>query len=225
MLTRVLVVDDERAILRFLRTSLGAHGYDVLEAATGQEGLEMAALEKPEVVLLDLTLPDLDGVEVTRRLREWSGVPIIVVSVRGGEQDKIEALDAGANDYLTKPFGLGELMARIRVVLRTTSPPTTEPVFAHNGLEVDLSKRLVVVDGQPVRLTPTEYDLLKTLIQHSGKVLTHRMLLREVWGKGYEDDNHLVRANICNLRAKIELDPAQTRFIQTEPGVGYRLKA
>ncbi len=223
-MTRVLVVDDEKAILRFLRTSLGAHGYQVLEAATGQSGLEMVALEKPEVVLLDLTLPDLDGVEVTRRLREWSTVPIIVVSVRGGEQDKIEALDAGANDYLTKPFGLGELMARMRVVLRAPAAETPDPVFRLNGMQVDLTRRLVTVDDRPVRLTPTEYDLLRTLIQHSGKVLTHRMLLREVWGKGYEDDNHLVRANICNLRAKIELDPAQTRFIQTEPGVGYRLK-
>ena len=224
-MTRVLVVDDEKAILRFLRTSLGAHGYQVLEAATGQSGLEMVALEKPEVVLLDLTLPDLDGVEVTRRLREWSTVPIIVVSVRGGEQDKIEALDAGANDYLTKPFGLGELMARMRVVLRAPAAETPDPVFRLNGMQVDLTRRLVTVDDRSVRLTPTEYDLLKTLIQHSGKVLTHRMLLREVWGKGYEDDNHLVRANICNLRAKIELDPAQTRFIQTEPGVGYRLKS
>lgn len=224
-MTRVLVVDDEKAILRFLRTSLSAHGYQVLEAATGTEGLELVALEKPEVVLLDLTLPDLDGVEVTRRLREWSTVPIIVVSVRGSEQDKIDALDAGANDYLTKPFGLGELMARMRVVLRSSAPGSPDPVFRLNGLEVDLGRRLVNVDGQTVRLTPTEYDLLKMLIQHAGKVLTHRMLLREVWGRGYEDDNHLVRANICNLRAKIELDPAQSRFIQTEPGVGYRLKA
>ncbi|GMU53181.1 MAG: putative transcriptional regulatory protein KdpE [Candidatus Xenobia bacterium] len=224
-MTRVLVVDDEKAILRFLRTSLGAHGYKVLEASTGEHALEQAALERPEVILLDLTLPDIDGVEVTRRLREWSRVPIIVVSVRGSEADKIEALDAGANDYLTKPFGLGELMARMRVALRSRLGDSPEPVFRYEGLEVDLSRRLVSVDGVAVRLTPTEYDLLKTLIVHAGKVLTHRMLLREVWGRGYEEDNHLVRANICNLRAKLERDPTRSRFIQTEPGVGYRLKA
>ncbi len=222
---RVLVVDDEPAILRFLRVSLGAHGYTVFEAASGHEALAGVAAHRPDLVILDLGLPDLDGLEVTRRLREWTSLPIIILSVRGAEAEKIAALDAGADDYLTKPFGTGELLARMRAAVRRASSPAGEPLFTTGGLRVDLARRLVTVDEAAVQLTPTEYDLLRLLVAHAGKVLTHRQLLREVWGAGYETEAHMLRVNISNLRRKIEPDPARPRYILTEPGVGYRLQA
>lgn len=220
----ILVVDDERPIRRFLRTSLQGRGYTVMEASSGQEALQTAAQHRPDVIILDLGLPDMDGTDVTRALREWSQVPIIVLSVRDREEDKIAALDAGADDYLTKPFGIGELMARLRVSLRHAHHTEDEPVFQVGGLQVDLAHRLVWIAGSEVDLTPTEYDLLRLLVQHAGKVLTHRQMLREVWGVAYESENHLLRVNISNLRRKIEPDPNRPEYILTEPGIGYRLK-
>ncbi|MGA9347642.1 MAG: response regulator [Anaerolineae bacterium] len=222
---RVLIVDDEPAIRRFLRVSLSAHGYVVFEADNGQAALSAVVADRPDLIILDLGLPDLDGTEVTRLLREWTHIPIIILSVRGQEADKITALDAGADDYLTKPFGTGELLARIRVALRHTGQSGTEPVFTSSDLTVDLVRRVVTVAGREVQLTPTEYDLLRVLVIHAGKVLTHRQLLREVWGIGYEQETHILRVNISNLRRKIEPDPARPRHILTEPGVGYRLRA
>ena len=222
---RVLVVDDDRAIRRLLQTSLGAHGYEVIEASTGHEALEAVIAQRPDLIILDLGLPDLDGVDVTRQLREWSQIPIIVLSVREHEHDKITALDAGADDYLTKPFGAGELLARLRVALRHTAQPNEEAVFVLGGLSVDLARRAVTVRGAEVQLTPNEYALLRVFIQHAGKVLTHHQLLREVWGPGYEHEKHLLRVNISNLRGKLEDEPARPQIILTEPGVGYRLRA
>ncbi len=222
---RVLVVDDEAAIRRYLRASLSAHGYTVFEVESGKGALEAITADRPDIVILDLGLPDIDGVEVTRVLREWTQMPIIILSVRGQEADKIAALDAGADDYLTKPFGTGELLARMRVALRRATQSKAEPVFSVDDLAVDLSRRQVTLAGAEVQLTPTEYDLLRTLVSHAGKVLTHRQLLREVWGMGYEQETHMLRVNISNLRHKIEPDPARPHFILTEPGVGYRLRA
>jgi two-component system KDP operon response regulator KdpE len=176
------------------------------------------------LIILDLGLPDMDGIEVTRRLREWTQTPIIILSVREQETDKIQALDAGADDYLTKPFGVGELTARIRVAMRHAAPAENQPVFVKGGLTVDQARRLVMVKGNEVALTPTEYDLLKLLIRHAGKVITHNQILRQVWGQAYADQSHLVRVNISNLRHKIEADPTQPQFIVTEPGVGYRFR-
>ena len=207
---RVLIVDDEHAIRRFFRASLLAHGYAVYEAATGEEALREMVTARPDIVILDLGLPDIDGVEVTRRLREWSATPVIILSVRNDEAAKIRALDAGADDYLTKPFGVGELLARLRVALRHRSPEATSPVLAVGELSVDLTRRLVTVSGEPIQLTPTEYDLLRVLLANAGKVLTHRQLLREVWGAAYESETHLLRVNISNLRRKIEPEPAQS---------------
>jgi two-component system KDP operon response regulator KdpE len=221
---RVLVVDDERPIRRFLQASLSAHRFTVLEAATGQEALAAVATERPEVVILDLGLPDVDGVEVTRQLREWSQIPIIILSVREHEADKIAALDAGADDYLTKPFGVGELLARLRVALRHATQPAGESIFQTGELTVDLVRRVVSVGDHEVQLTPTEYDLLRVLVTNAGKVLTHRQLLRQVWGVGYENETHLLRVNMSNLRRKIEPEPAQPTYVITEPGVGYRLR-
>jgi len=220
---RLLVVDDERPIRRFLRTSLGGQ-YTVLEAATGEEALAVTVSGHPDAIILDLGLPDMDGLEVARRLREWTHIPIIVISVRDREEDKIAALDAGADDYLTKPFGVGELMARLRVALRRSALPCGEPVFRTDGLVVDLARRSVMVNETTVSLTPTEYDILRVLIQHAGKVLTHQQLIRLVWSSEHEADAHLLRVNISNLRRKIEADPIRPRYLQTEPGVGYRLK-
>jgi len=221
--TRILIVDDERSIRRFLGASLSGQ-YDVVQASDGEEALRAVAAERPDLLILDLGLPDIDGVEVTRRLREWTQIPIIVVSVREQESDKIAALDAGADDYLTKPFGAGELMARIRVALRRSAQPDSQVVFTSDDLTVDLSSRTVSVDGREISLTPTEYDILRALVQHAGKVLTHSQLLRTVWGIAYEDENHLLRVNVSNLRRKVEKDPARPKHVITEPGVGYRLK-
>jgi two-component system KDP operon response regulator KdpE len=206
-----------------LNASLGSQ-FVILEAESGLAALKAAASEHPDIILLDLGLPDMDGVEVTRRLREWSQIPIIIISVREQEKDKIAALDAGADDYLTKPFGVGELMARLRVALRRTTQVDNEPVFSTGSLTVDMSRREVQVNELPVSLTPTEYDLLRTMVKHAGKVLTHDQLLRAVWGTAYESETHMLQVNISNLRRKIELDPARPVYLVTEPGVGYRLK-
>jgi two-component system KDP operon response regulator KdpE len=220
---RVLVVDDEPAIRFFLRASLSAHGYTVFEAENGQKVPSAVLATRPDLILLDLGLPDIDGVDVTRLLREWSSIPIIVISVREQEADKIAALDAGADDFVTKPFGIGELLARMRVALRRAGSPGTEPVFSTGDLTVDTVRREVRIAGQLVLLTPTEYDLLRALVRNAGKVLTHRQLLATVWGRGYEQETHMLRVNISNLRRKIEPDPGRPRYIRTEPGVGYRL--
>jgi two-component system KDP operon response regulator KdpE len=223
----VLVVDDESEVMRFLRVTLGAQGYRVIEATSGQQALVEAATRSPDLILLDLGLPDLDGVEVARRIREWSATPIIVLSARGQERDKIEALDAGADDYLTKPFGVGELTARIRVALRHAArlgAGAGSPVFQVGELKVDLGARRVWLAGAEVRLTRTQFNLLAVLARHAGKVLTHRQLLREVWGPGATEP-HYVRAYMGMLRHKLEEDPAQPRYLLTEIGVGYRLRA
>ena len=220
---RVLVVDDERPIRRFLHTALAGH-YTIFEAETGADALQMVALHRPDLVLLDLGLPDMDGLEVTRRLREWSLVPVIIISVHDREQDKVTALDAGADDYLCKPFSMGELMARMRAALRHYSKPENEPFYKTSGLTVNLATREVLVGGVRIALTPTEYDILRILITHAGKVLTHHQLIQSVWGDGSEADAHLLRVNISNLRKKIEQEPLRPRYILTEPGVGYRLR-
>jgi two-component system KDP operon response regulator KdpE len=222
----LLVVEDEPQMMRFLRATLPSAGYRVLEATNGQQALVEAATRAPDLVLLDLGLPDLDGIEVTRRLREWSATPVIVLSARGMERDKVEALDAGADDYLTKPFGTGELLARIRVALRNAARAggAGEPVFEHGGLRVDLGARRVSVGEREVRLTRTEYRLLAVLVKHAGKVVTHRQLLREVWGPGAVEQSHYVRVYMGQLRRKLEDDPARPHHLVTETGVGYRLR-
>jgi len=223
----VLVVEDEAQVMRFLRATLGAHGYRLAEATSGQEGLIQATTRSPDLILLDLGLPDLDGVEVTRRLREWSTTPIIVVSARGREGDKIGALDAGADDYLTKPFGVGELLARMRVALRNAARAGTAPaeaVFRSGDLAVDLAARRVIVAGREVHLTRTQYKLLAQLVKYAGRVVTHRHLLREVWGPGSVEHSHYLRVYMGQLRHKLEPDPARPRWLETETGVGYRLR-
>jgi two-component system KDP operon response regulator KdpE len=221
----ILIVDDEPQIRRFLRTSLGAHGYQVLEAACGQEALVRLTTERPDVVLLDLGLPDLDGLDVIHRMREWSQVPIIVLSVRGQEGDKVAALDGGADDYVTKPFGMGELLARIRAALRHRLQSEVDArVFRSGGLAVDLARRVVTVDGSEVKLTRKEYEVLRVLAIHAGKALTHRHLLREVWGPVAVEEQQYLRVYIGQLRQKLEADPAQPRYLLTEPGIGYRLR-
>lgn len=220
---RILVVDDERQIRRLLKVALTGYGYEVEEAAGGQEGLLRAAAFRPDLVILDLGLPDTDGLDVLRRLREWSRVPVIILSVREQERDKIVALDAGADDYVTKPFGMGELLARIRAALRHAAGAGEEPVLGFGDLVIDLASRRVMVDDREVKLTPTEYELLKNLALHAGKVLTHRQLLRAVWGPGSENEIHYLRVYIGQLRLKIEADPSRPRHLITEPGVGYRL--
>jgi two-component system KDP operon response regulator KdpE len=221
---KILIVDDERPIRRFLSASLG-NRYSILEAENGMQALSVAANARPELIILDLGLPDMDGTDLTRRLREWMDVPIIVISVRDGEEDKVAALDAGADDYLTKPFGASELSARIRVALRRSNKPEGIPaVFQQDALAIDFSKREVKVNGNPVLLTPTEYNLLRILVMHAGKVLTHQQLITEVWGGNYQVNAHLLRVNISNLRRKVENDPIRPRHILTEPGIGYRFK-
>ncbi len=222
---RVLVVDDEPAIRRFLRVSLGAHGYTVYEACTGEEALQVVPAVHPDVIILDLGLPGIGGGEIMSHLREWSQTPIIILSVQGEESAKIAALDAGADDYLTKPFSAGELQARIRAALRRAYRKESGPVFITGDLTIDLAARIVRLGQAEVKLTPTEYSLLKVLVLHAGKLLTHRQLAREVWGGAhYEDTQHLLRVNISNLRRKLEVDTARPRYILTEPGVGYRLQ-
>jgi two-component system, OmpR family, KDP operon response regulator KdpE len=224
----LLVIDDEPQMLRFLRASLSSHGYRLTEARTAADGLAQAAARSPDVILLDLGLPDADGIDVTGELREWNRAPIIVLSARGQDEDKIKALDAGADDYLTKPFSVGELLARIRVALRHAAQPPNgdrQLEFIDGDLRVDLVARTVVVRGQEVHLTPTEYKLLTTLIRYAGRVVTHRQLLSEVWGAAHAERTQYVRVYMGQLRAKIEADPARPRLLLNEPGVGYRLKA
>ena len=222
----VLVVEDEPQMRRFLRACLTSHGYRLVEAANAREVEQLLPSHNPEVVLLDLGLPDGDGIDLTRRLREWTRVPIVVVSARGREEDKVLALDAGADDYLTKPFGVNELLARLRVALRHArregSGPDS-PVIEAGGLRVDLERREVSVDGREVKLTPIEFRLLAFLALNAGKVLTHRQILEEVWGPGYAAQSHYVRVHMAELRKKVEADPARPRLILTELGVGYRL--
>jgi two-component system KDP operon response regulator KdpE len=221
----VVVIEDEAQIRRFLRPTLASEGYHVVEAATGEEGVLQAASRQPDIVILDLGLPDVDGLEVLRRLREWTAVPIIVLSARGQESDKIAALDAGADDYVAKPFAVGELLARARVALRhaARAEGDGESTFTLGGLRVDLLRRRVFVDDAEVHLTPIEYRLLAVLVRHAGKVLTHRQLLQEVWGPAQVEQTHYLRVYMANLRRKLEADPARPRFLRTEPGVGYRL--
>ena len=219
--TRVLVCDDEAQILRALRVILRDAGYEAVTAASGEEALDLAAVKPPAAAILDLMLPDLDGVEVTKRLREWSEMPIIVLSAVGEEEAKVRALAAGADDYVTKPFGPPELVARLEAVLRRAKPESSEPLIAADGLEIDLVCRVVRRDGEPVHLTPTEFELLRCLAQNRGRLMTHRSLLVEVWGVEYEDDVQVLRAHVANLRRKIE-PPDGPRYIRTDPGVGYR---
>jgi len=217
-----LIIDDEPQIRRLLRVTLEAHGYAVTDAATGNEGIIQAAQAQPEIILLDLGLPDLDGVEVLKRIREWSRVPVIILSVRDRENDKVAALDAGADDFVTKPFSSGELLARLRTTLRRSQPHTAVSVFRSGIIEVDLAGRIVRKDGKEVKLTPTEYSLLRLLVTHAGKVLTHRQLLTEVWGPNAVEQTHYLRVHIAHLREKLEEDSAAPRLILTEPAVGYR---
>ncbi|OWR31059.1 DNA-binding response regulator [Saccharibacillus sp. O23] len=220
---RILVVDDEPQIRKLLRVTLAAHGYAVQEAETGEEGVMQASLSPHDLIVLDLGLPDLTGMQVLERIREWSTVPVIVLTAKDQERDKIAALDAGADDYVTKPFGMGELVARIRVALRHTVKSAEEPVIRSGNLSIDLAQRAVERQGERVKLTPTEYDLLKTLASHAGKVVTQRQLLQKVWGSQHDEgDSHYLRIYIGHLRKKLEEDPSQPRLIVTEPGVGYR---
>jgi two-component system KDP operon response regulator KdpE len=221
----IIIIEDEVQIRRFLRTTLISEGYQVIEAETGKQALTEAATRKPDLFVLDLGLPDMDGVEVVRELRAWSSVPIVILSARSQESDKISALDAGADDYLVKPFGVGELLARIRVALRHvySAASDEEGVFSVGELKVDMIHRKVAVKGREVHLTPIEYRLLTVLIKHAGKVLTHQLLLREVWGPNYVERAHYLRIYMGTLRHKLEQDPARPRFLLTEVGVGYRL--
>jgi two-component system KDP operon response regulator KdpE len=217
-----LVIDDEPQIRRLLRVTLEANGYTVFDAVNGNDGIVQAAQCRPDIILLDLGLPDLDGVEVLKRIREWSRVPVIVLSVRDREDDKIAALDAGADDFVTKPFSSGELLARLRTTLRRSQPQSAEAVFRSGNFEVDLAARIVRKNGVEVKLTPTEYSLLRLLVVHAGKVITHRQLLTEVWGPNAIGQTHYLRVHIAHLREKLEDDAAQPKFIITEPAVGYR---
>jgi two-component system KDP operon response regulator KdpE len=223
----ILVIEDEAPLRRYLRTTLQSHGYRVEEAPTAADGRDVILRAEPDLVLLDLGLPDRDGLDLARELREWSKVPILVVSARGREEDKIQALDLGADDYLTKPFATGELLARVRVALRHAAEaagPAPAPVFEAGGLRVDLASREVTLGGEPVHLSPNEYSLLAVLVRHAGKVLTHRQLLHEVWGGVPSAQPTYLRVYMAGLRKKLEADPARPRLFITEPGVGYRLK-
>ena len=221
---RILIVDDEIEILRALHRSLAAYGYDIFEANNGEEALEAVAHSRPDLMLLDLGLPGISGLEVCRRVREQSSLPIIVLSVKDTEHDKVLALDLGADDYVSKPFGMNEVLARVRVALRHTAQVQsgTEPIFIAGPLRVDFAQRNVQVEGKDIKLTPTEYDLLKALIKNSGKIMTRQMLLSQVWGTGYGTEAHYLHVYVGQLRRKIEPDPAHPRFILTVSGVGYR---
>jgi len=224
-LPRILIVDDEPAIQRFLKTALSNGEFSLSQAENGHAALATAVATKPDVILLDLGLPDMDGVEVIDRIRQWSQVPIIVLSVRDRETDKVRALDSGADDYLTKPFGVGELLARIRVMLRRSLQQLPEPVYRIDDLEVDLARRLVLLRGEELSLTPTEYDVLRLFVINAGKVLTHRQILKQIWGSAYLEQPHILRVNVSNLRHKLETDASRPRYILTESGVGYRFKS
>jgi two-component system KDP operon response regulator KdpE len=223
----IIVIEDDPPIRRFLRTGLSAQGFAVFEADTGKQGIIEVGVRKPDLVILDLGLPDMDGVQVIKEVRSWSAIPILVLSARSSEQHKIDALDAGADDYLTKPFGIGELLARIRVALRHSIRPRDAAqgdVFFNANLKVDLLNRLVSIDDNEIHLTPIQYRLLAVLVKHAGKVLTHQQILKEVWGPSYQENAHYLRIYMSQLRQKLEADPTQPKFLLTESGVGYRLK-
>lgn len=222
---KILVIDDEAPIRRFLKISLEAEGYDYLGAETGQQGLAMAASHRPDLIVLDLGLPDLDGLTILKRVREWSGMPVIILTVKDSESDKVGLLDAGADDYLTKPFSVPELIARIRVALRHTQPQDPDVVHNFGPLEVDLPKRIVTRDGSPVKLTATEYAILRILVKNAGRVVTQSHLLKEIWGQHAVEQTQYLRVYIGQLRKKLESDPSRPTLILTEPGVGYRLSA
>jgi two-component system KDP operon response regulator KdpE len=221
---KILIVDDEPEIRRFLRASFKLYHHEIIEAETGNEALDKAYQERPDLVILDLGLPDIDGVEVTRQIREVGSVPIIILSVRNNETDKIEALDAGADDYLTKPFSMGELLARVRVVMRRNEPQVSKTLMRSGDLLVDIPRHRVTLAEKEIALTPTEFDILMVLMQNQGVVVTHRQLIHQVWGSVYEDESRLLRVNISNLRRKIEADPNRPIYILTELGVGYRFR-
>jgi two-component system, OmpR family, KDP operon response regulator KdpE len=220
---RILVIDDEKQIRRMLKAALDGYGYDIAEAASGREGLNQAAIFHPDLIILDLGLPDLDGAEVIQRLREWTQTPIIILSVREQESEKIKALDAGADDYITKPFSMRELLARLRVALRHAARTNDEPILSFGELVVDLAHRNVTNKGEEVRLTPIEYEILKFLALQAGRVVTHKQLLRAIWGPNYQEQTQYLRVHIGQIRRKIEVDPSQPELIITEPGIGYRL--
>lgn len=220
---KVLIIDDDPPIRKLLKVALGAHGYVFEEAACAQDGITRAAYFHPDIIILDLGLPDFDGKKVIKEIREWAKTPIIILTARDQEAEKIDALDAGADDYLTKPFGVGELLARMRVCLRRSSRADSEPVMQCGDLSIDFVQRRVMVGEREIRLTPTEYELIKLLAQNAGRVMTHQQLLKAVWGQSYTEDTHYIRVFIGQLRRKIEPDPTQPRYIVTESGVGYRL--
>ena len=222
---RILVVDDEPAIRRAVSTNLARHGFRVEEAETGQQAIDLYSSFRPDVLVLDLTLPDFDGLHVVERIRERASTPIIILSVRGSERDKVSALDLGADDYLTKPFSVNELLARVRVALRHIAQPTSSGVFRTGDLEVDLEHRRVRAGDKEIDLSPTEYDLLKVFVSHPDRVLTHAMLVHDVWGPEYGSESHYLHVYVARLRKKLEADPQRPRYIITEPGVGYRLVA
>jgi two-component system KDP operon response regulator KdpE len=222
---RVLVCDDEPQILRALRVILRDAGFDVVTAASAEEALDRSAVHPPDAAIIDLVLPDGDGVDVTRSIRGWSEMPILVLSAVGEEGEKVRALDAGADDYVTKPFGPGELVARLNAVLRRAAGDREEPAIVVEELELDLAAHSVAVAGKPVHLTPTEFELLRTLVRNRGRLMTHSTLLRDVWGPAYEDDTPLLRAHVANLRRKIEPEPSNPRYVTTDPGIGYRFSA
>jgi two-component system, OmpR family, KDP operon response regulator KdpE len=218
----ILIIDDEVQIRRFLKIGLESQGYIVLEAEKGEEGITRTVLKKPDLILLDLNLPDMSGVDVLRKIREWYHAPVIVLTVRESEHDKIELLDNGADDYITKPFNMGELLARIRAILRRTKQELDEPVFQYQGIIIDFSKRTVVIDSENVKFTPLEYELLKLFVKNRGKVLTQRQIMKEIWGPGMESETNYLRVYIAAIRKKIEKDPSRPKILITEPAVGYR---
>ncbi len=221
---KILIIDDEAPIRKLLQVTLGAHGYSTIEATTGKDGIVQAGMESPDLIILDLGLPDMEGIDALAQIREWYVAPIIVLTVRDDEGGKVFALDHGADDYITKPFGMGELMARIRVALRHVANQSEEPVISIGPLTIDLAKRTVNKSGEPIKLTPIEYDLLKVLATHAGRVMTHRQLLQQVWGdQSFDSASHYIRIYVGHLRKKIEDDPTRPKLITTEPGVGYRL--
>jgi len=220
---RILIIDDETQIRRFLRVTLTGHGYVVKDVGTGQEGLDAVARFSPDLIVLDLGLPDINGLDIVRQLREWSKVPVIILSVKGQETDKITVLDAGADDYVTKPFAMGELLARIRAAMRHITGTDEQPVLQFDDLAIDLVHRRITVEDDEIKLTPTEYEIVKNLAINAGKVITHRALLHTVWGPSYENESQYLRVYVAQIRRKLERDPSRPRHIMTEPGVGYRL--
>lgn len=221
---RILVVDDEKQIRRFLRTGLSVHGYDVIEAESGAEALREASTKSPDLVVLDLQLGDMDGLDVLQRIREWSSLPVLILSVRNREIEKVKALEIGADDYITKPFGIAEFIARVNALLRRIPEAVAQPVFTVGDLSIDMARRQVRLDGAEIKLSPKEYALLQYLARHAGKVVTHEQMLKEIWGDGHAEDAHYLRIFMRKLRQKVEKDPTQPRYIVTEVGVGYRLR-